>query len=103
MLHLPQIVLHQVETVDALFKILRKAGEQRGHLGVFEMFELGNYVIAFLARLDPIHKIFQTMTAQPEVIDALGKHPREKQRVIPNMFAYLALSIERRSRPEYRI
>ena len=60
MLHLLQFVLHLVEPVHALFEVLREVGEKRRHFGVFEVLELGNDVVAFLARFDPVNKIFQT-------------------------------------------
>ena len=96
MLHLFQIVLHHVQAVDAAFEILRQAGEQGRDLGVLEVLELGDDVVAFFAGLDPFDEIFQTLAAQPEMIDALGKHAGEKQRVVADVFAHLALAIERR-------
>ena len=95
-LHLFQIVLHHVQPVDAALEILGEAGEQRRDLGVFEVLELGNDVITFLSGLYPFHKIFQTLPAQPEMIDAFGEHSGEEQRVVADVFAHLALAIERR-------
>ncbi len=37
------------------------------------------------------------MTAQTEVIDAFGKHSGEKQSVVADVFAHLALAVKRRS------
>ena len=36
------------------------------------------------------------MAAQPEMVDALRKHPGEEQSVIANMLAHLAFAIEGR-------
>ena len=50
MLHFGEIVLHQVQSVDAAFEFARELGEQRRDLGVLEMLELGDDVVALLAR-----------------------------------------------------
>ena len=83
--------------------MLRKAGEKRCYLRVFEVFKLGNHVVAFLARLDPIHEVLHAVPAQAEVIDAFGKHPGEEKGVIADVFAYLALAVERGRGTEHRI
>jgi hypothetical protein len=74
----PQIVLHLIEPVDALFEMVRQASEQRRHLGVFEMLKLGDDVIAFLAGFHPVHKILHPVVAQTEMIDAFRKHARKE-------------------------
>ena len=61
MLHFLQIVLHQVEAVDALLEVLREAGKQWRNFGLLEVFKLGNDVVTFLAGLHPFDEILQTM------------------------------------------
>src|SRR4029077_11251036 len=102
MLHFAQIVLHQIEPVNTLLEVLRQDGKQGRDLGVLEMLKLGNHVIAFLAGLDPVDEILQTAVPQAEVVDALGKHPGKEKSVIPDVFAHLALAVERRRWAEYR-
>ena len=94
MLHLFQIVLHHVQSVDAFFEIPGETGEQGRHLGVLKVLELGDDVVTFLAGLHPFDEIFQTLAAQPEMVDALGEHAGEEQSVIANVFAHLALAVE---------
>jgi hypothetical protein len=103
MLHLLQVVLHLVQAVDTLFEMTRQAGEERRNFGVFEVLELGNDVIAFLAGFHPVDKILNSVFAQPEVIDALRKHSGKEERVISDMLANLAFAIERGRRSVDRI
>ena len=94
MLHLLQLILHPIKAVDALLEMVGKVGEQRRHFGVFEVLELGNDVIALLAGFHPVDEILQTIAAQPEVIDAFGKHSGEEKRVVTNVFSHLSFAIE---------
>src|ERR1700693_1036191 len=95
MLHFLQIVLNHVEAVNAAFELARKVSKQRRNFRVFEMLELRHDVIAFLARLHPFDEILQAVAPKPEVINALGKHSREEQRVVANMLSYLAFAVKR--------
>src|SRR5947207_8087378 len=103
MLHLLQIVLHQVQPIDTLFEMLRQHGEQRGDLGILEVLEFADDVVAFFSGSHPVHKAFQPLAAQAKVVDALREHAGKKQRVIADVFAHLAFAVERRSGPKDRI
>src|ERR1700682_1568504 len=103
MLHLLQFILYPIETVHALLEMVRKVSEQRRYFGVFEMLEFGDDVIALLAGFHPIYKIFQTIAAQPEVINAFRKHPGEEKRVVTNMLSHLAFTVERRRGAKDRV
>src|ERR1700733_15922949 len=96
MLHLLQVVLHHVQALNASLKIFRKVGEQRRDLGVFKVLKLRDDVITFLPRFYPVDKILGAITAQAEMVDALGKHSRKKQSVIADVFAHLSFAIKRR-------
>src|SRR5262249_5427133 len=102
-LHLTQVVLHAVQSINALLEVVGKPFEQRRYLGVFEAVKLRNDIVALLAGLHPIDKILQPVSPQPEGVDTLGKHPRKKQRVITDMLTDLPFAVERRRRPEHRI
>src|SRR6202451_3075769 len=60
------------------------------------MLKLGDDIVALLASFYPIHKILRAVGAEAEVIDALGKHAGKEECVISDVFANLALTIERR-------
>ena len=95
MLHFLQVVLDHVQPVDAAFEVFREHGEQRRDLGILEVLKLGDDVIAFLAGLHPVDKVFQALVPQTKLVDAFGKHSGEEESIVPDMLAYLALAIER--------
>src|SRR5262249_27705167 len=103
MLYFLQLVLHAVESVDALFEMIRQALEQRRHLRIFETVELRNDVVTFLPGLHPVNEALQAMASQPEMIDALRKHPGEKQSVVADVLPHLPLAIEGQRRAKYWI
>ena len=94
MLHFLQVILHHVKPVDASLEILRQHSEQRGDLGIFEVLELRDDVIALFAGLHPIDKILQALTAQPKTVDALGKHSGKEQSIVANVLADLAFAVD---------
>src|ERR1039457_5289874 len=99
MLHFFELAFHHVQAVHARFELARQFGEERRQPGVFELVELGDDVIALFPGPDEIDKVFQPLPPQAVMVDALGKHAGEKQSVIADMFAYLALAVKRRRRP----
>jgi hypothetical protein len=95
MLHLFQIAFDQIQPINARLEFLCQLGEQWRQAGVFELIELGDDVITFLARFNEIDQILQALPPQAVVVDALGKHAGEKQRVIADVLPHLALAVKR--------
>src|SRR5437764_8885676 len=77
-LALLQVVLHQVESVDAVLKAARELAEKRRYLGILEVLETGDDVIALFAGAYQVNEILQPRAAQPEAVDALRKHAGKK-------------------------
>src|SRR6202166_3427308 len=95
MLHYLEFILHQIQSINALLESLRELREQRRHLGVFEVLELRDYVIAFFPSFHPIHETLDPLTPQAIMVDTLRKHSRVKQRKVANVLADLAFAIKR--------
>ena len=98
MLHLLQIILYLVQAIHQLFEFVGHPPEERGHLGVFEVFKFGDDEITFLAGTDEINQAFQARAAQAGVIERFRKHSGKEERIIANVFPYLALAIKGRRR-----
>ena len=94
MLHFLEFVLHHVQAGYASFEIPREVGKKRRNLRVFEVLELGDDVVALLPRFHPIDEILKTLAAKADMIDALREHSGEKQRVVTDVFAHLALAVK---------
>src|SRR5215472_487392 len=102
-LHFFELVLHPVQSVDALLEVAREVGEQGRDLRVLEMLELRNDVIALFAGLHPVDQVLETLAAQAVLIDAFGEHACKEQRKIADVLAHLAFTIERGCWPVNRI
>src|SRR5581483_1818798 len=94
MLHLLQFVLYAIQSVDALLEVVRETLEKRGDLGVLEGVEFRNDVIAFFAGFHPVDQALKPVSSQAQIVDALGKHSGEKERVLADVLAHLALAVE---------
>ncbi len=103
MLPLGEVVLHLIETEDALLESRRELGEQRCGLGVFEELELGDDVVTLFAGADEVDEILQPLPPQAKMIDRLGEHAGEEERVIADVLAHLALAVKRGRLAEYGI
>src|SRR5208282_135987 len=87
----------------ALFKPLRELCEQRRHLGIFEVLELRDDVVAFLPSFHPIHETLDALAAKAIMIDALREHAGIEQREVANVLADLTLAVERGRRAVDRV
>src|SRR5437764_6236496 len=101
MLHLLKIVFYHVERIYAAFEVAREAGEKRSDLGILEVLELGNDVVALLPGLHPVNKILQALPAKPQMVDALREHAGKKEGEIADVLTDLTFAIERRRRAVY--
>src|ERR1035441_1627003 len=91
MLHLVEVALHQVQSINAGFELVRKFPKERRQPRVFKLIELGDDEVALLASLDEVNEVLQPLTPQPEVVNAFGEHSRQKQRVIADILAHLEI------------
>ena len=63
-LHLVEIALHQVQSIDAGLELVRQLAEERRQPRVLELVELGDDEVALLARLDEVDEILQALPPQ---------------------------------------